>query len=118
MLFVAACGASPASSPASTRASSPKAASTAAVNACLVGKWTTTPLSGTTVQDGDTLTYGGGAGETFTIRADGEVTVDTSNAQPITMTAPTHVFTLSYTKTFADQNLMVDAATIRLTASS
>ena len=87
VLSIVACGAS--------SASPPSAASTPAVDTCLVGRWTTTALSGNTVQDGERLTFGGGAGETFTISADGGLTIETSNAEPIIMSAPTRTFTLT-----------------------
>lgn len=77
----------------------PRAASTPAVDKCLVGTWTTTPLSGNSVQDGEPITYSGGDGETFTITADGGLTIKTSNAAPIVMTAPTRTFTLTSTGT-------------------
>jgi len=87
ILSIVACGGS--------SASPPSAAPTPAVDTCLVGRWTTTALSGNTVQGGEPLTFGGGAGETFTITADGGLTVDTSKAEPITMSAPTRTFTLT-----------------------
>jgi len=80
-------------------ASPPTAASTRAVDKCLVGTWTTTPLSGSSVQDGELITYSGGEGETFTITASGAVTIKTSNAAPIIMSAPTRTFTLTTTGT-------------------
>jgi len=87
ILSIVACGAS--------SASPPRAAATPAVDRCLVGTWTTTPLSGSSVQDGEPITYSGGAGETFTIAADGVLTIKTSNAAPIIMSAPTRTFTLT-----------------------
>jgi hypothetical protein len=65
----------------------------------LVGTWTTTPLSGTSNQDGELITYSGGEGETFTITADGAVTINTSNAAPVVMSAPTRTFKLTTTGT-------------------
>jgi hypothetical protein len=91
LLFIVGCGAS--------SATPPKAASTAAVDKCLVGTWTTTPLSGSSVQDGEPITYSGGAGETLTITASGAVTIKTSHAAPIVMTAPNRTFTLTTTGT-------------------
>jgi len=64
-----------------------------------VGTWTTTPLSGSSVQDGEPITYSGGEGETFTIAANGDATIKTGNAAPIVMTAPTRTFTLTSTGT-------------------
>jgi hypothetical protein len=87
ILFVIACGA-PSASP-------PTPAPKAALDKCLVGRWTTTPLSGSSVQDGEPITYSGGDGETFTIAANGAVTIETTNAAPIVMTAPTRTFTLT-----------------------
>jgi hypothetical protein len=80
-------------------ASSASPASTPAVDRCLVGTWTTTPLSGSSVQDGELITYSGGQGETFTITASGAVTIKTSDAAPIIMSAPTRTFTLTTTGT-------------------
>ena len=87
MLYLIACGAS--------SASPPRAAPTPVVDRCLVGTWTTTPLSGNSVQDGEPITYSGGEGETLTITADGLLTIMTSNAAPIKMSAPTRTFTLT-----------------------
>ena len=91
ILSLLACGAS--------SASPPKAAATPVVDRCLVGTWTTTPLSGTSDQDGELITFSGGQGETFTIAANGAVTIKTDNAAPIVMTAPTRTFTLTATGT-------------------
>lgn len=90
ILFLVGCGGSSASPP-----------RPAAVDKCLVGTWTTTPLSGSSVQDGEPITYSGGEGETFTIAADGKLTINTRNAAPIVMTAPTRTFTLTTTGTGA-----------------
>ncbi len=87
ILSIVACGAS--------SASPPRAASTPTVDRCLVGRWTTTPLSGSSNQNGEPITYSGGAGRTFTITADGGVTIKTSNEAPIIMSAPTRTFTLT-----------------------
>jgi len=87
MVSLIACGASSASPP------------TPSVDRCLVGTWTTTPLSGSSVQNGEQITYSGGEGETFTITANGAMTIKTSNAAPVVMTAPTRTFTLTTTGT-------------------
>jgi hypothetical protein len=87
ILFLVACGASSGAPP------------TPAVDKCLVGTWTTTPLSGSSVQDGEPITYSGGEGETFTVTANGGVTIKASNAAPIVMSAPTRTFTLTATGT-------------------
>ena len=64
-----------------------------------MGTWTTKPLSGSSVQDGEQITYSGGEGETYTITANGELTIKTSNAAPVVMSAPTRTFTLTTTGT-------------------
>jgi len=90
-LCLVACGAS--------STSSPRTAPTPAVDKCLVGTWKTTPLSGSSVQDGEPITYSGGEGEIFTITANGAVTIKTNNAAPVVMSAPTRTFTLTTTGT-------------------
>jgi len=91
ILSLVACGTS--------SASPPRATPTPVVDKCLVGTWTTAPLSGSSNQDGEVITYSGGQGEVFTITANGAMTINTSNAAPVVMTAPTRTFTLTSTGT-------------------
>jgi hypothetical protein len=60
--------------------------SAATVDPCLVGTWTTDPLSGHSPADAE-ATFSGGAGEIFTIDAQGNVTIDTHAAQKIVFVA-------------------------------
>ncbi len=80
-LAVAACGGSSTSSPSAT--SSPGATSAAAVDPCLVGTWTAVAQNQNSPANDEQITYTGGAGEVFSIDANGEVTIDTQAAQKV-----------------------------------
>ena len=71
---LAACGGSSTASPSATAAA-------AVVDPCLVGTWTTVPLSKNSPANFEQIAYSGGAGEVFTIDAKGDVTIDTRAAQ-------------------------------------
>lgn len=80
---IASCGGS-ALSPAST--ASPTAlpsATAAALDACLVGTWTVVAQDQSSPANDEEITYSGGAGEVFTIDANGGVTIDTHAAQTV-----------------------------------
>jgi|GEM_PF-7041119 hypothetical protein len=88
-LAVAACGGS-ASSP--TAAASP-ATSAAPLDACLVGTWTAVGQTQNSPANDEDITYKGGAGEVFTIDANGAVTIDTHAAKPVVFVSAGETFT-------------------------
>jgi hypothetical protein len=94
---LAACGASSASLPSAT--SSPGATSAASVDPCLVGTWTTVAQNQNSPANDEQITYSGGAGEVFTIDANGEVTIDTQGAQPVVFVSAGETFTATVTGT-------------------
>ena len=69
----------------SPTASSP---SSSEVDPCLVGTWTTTPLTGNSPVDNE-VTFSGGAGEVYTIDAQGNVTIDTHAAEKVVFVSAT-----------------------------
>lgn len=87
-LAVAACGGS-ALSPAAT--ASP-AASATSLDPCLVGTWTVVGQTQNSPADDEQITFRGGAGEVFTIDAQGGVTIDTHAAQPLVLTSAGETF--------------------------
>jgi len=99
---VAACSGSSTSSPSATPSptataslsviSSPGATSAGAVDPCLVGTWTTVPLSENSPANDEQITYSGGAGEVFTIDPKGEVTIDTRAAQKVVFVSAGQTF--------------------------
>jgi hypothetical protein len=84
-LAVAACGASASPSPSATPA--------AAFDACLVGTWTVVGETQNSPANDENITYSGGAGEVFTIDAQGGVTIDTHAAQPVVFVSAGETFT-------------------------
>jgi hypothetical protein len=90
-LVLVACGGSSTSSPSATSA--------AAVDACLVGMWTTVALSENSPANDESITYSGGAGEVFTINAQGAVTIDTHAVRPIVFVSAGQRFTGTVTGT-------------------
>jgi hypothetical protein len=60
---------------------------TSSMDSCLIGKWTSSGITGSQVVNGVTVIPGGGAGEVFTFTAAGAMTVDDSTMQPLTFTA-------------------------------
>jgi hypothetical protein len=84
-VVLAACGGSSTSSFSATSA--------AAVDACLVGTWTTVALSENSPANDEQIAYSGGAGEVFTINARGAVTIDTHAVQPIVFVSAGQTFT-------------------------
>lgn len=74
-LAVAACAGSATPSPSATAAP--------AFDACLVGTWTTVGQNDSSPANDEHITYSGGAGEVFTIDAQGGLTIDTHAAQPV-----------------------------------
>lgn len=78
---VCSCGSTP-----STATASPTAAS--ALDACLVGIWKSTGVSGSIAISGAAVTLTGGAGEVVTIAAPGTIRTDDSGMAPLTGTAP------------------------------
>ncbi len=77
---VCSCGSSPG---AATATPSPTAA---VLDACLVGSWKSTDISGTITVSGAPITLTGGAGELLTITSAGTVRTDDSATTPLTGT--------------------------------
>ena len=90
-VLVAACGGS--------STSSPTASPAAAVDACLVGTWTTIALTENSPANDEDIAYSGGAGEVFTINARGAVTIDTHAAQQVVFVSSGETFTATVTGT-------------------
>jgi hypothetical protein len=90
-MAVAACGSSSTTSPSAI--SSPGATVAAAVDPCLVGTWTVVGQSQNSPADDEKITYSGGAGEVFTIDAQGGVTIDTHAAQTVVFVSAGETFT-------------------------
>jgi hypothetical protein len=88
-LAVAACGGSSAPSPSPTPSPS---ATLAAVDPCLVGTWTVIGQTQNSPANDENITYRGGAGEVFTIDAQGGVTIDTHAAQPVVFVSAGETF--------------------------
>ncbi|HJW22017.1 MAG TPA: hypothetical protein VJ506_06285 [Candidatus Limnocylindrales bacterium] len=84
----AACGGSTLSP---TATASP-ATSATAVDACLVGTWTVVAQNENSPANDEQIAYSGGAGEVFTIDAQGGVTIDTHAAQPLVLTSAGQTF--------------------------
>ena len=78
-IALAACGGS---SPAATTTPSP---TSAIFDACLVGTWTVVAQNQSSPANDENITYSRGAGEVFTIDAQGGVTIDTHAAQPLAL---------------------------------
>src|SRR5258708_8491509 len=78
---LAACGGSSTSSP--SAAPSPSGTPVPPFDACLVGTWTMVGQSQNSPADDEDITFSGGAGEVFTINAQGDVTIDTTAAAPV-----------------------------------
>jgi hypothetical protein len=79
--------------------SSPSTTSAAAVDACLVGTWTTVALSENSPANDELIAYSGGAGEVFTINAQGAVTIDTHAARQVVFVSAGQTFTATVTGT-------------------
>jgi hypothetical protein len=96
-LAVAACGgpASPSSSatPSSGATPSPSATLAAAFDPCLVGTWTVVAQNQNSPANDESIVYSGGAGEIFTIDAEGGVTIDTHAAQKVVFVSVGQTFT-------------------------
>jgi hypothetical protein len=71
---------SPSATPLPSATPSPSATSAAAVDPCLVGTWTVVAQNQSSPANDEQITYSHGAGEVFTIAADGGVTIDTHAA--------------------------------------
>jgi hypothetical protein len=84
-IALAACGGSAAASP------SPSPA--AGLDPCLVGTWTTIGETQNSPANDENITYKGGAGEIFTIDANGGITIDTHAAQPVVFESAGETFT-------------------------
>jgi hypothetical protein len=67
---------------------SPSPTAAAVLDACLVGTWTVVGQSQNSPANDEQLTYSGGAGEVFTIDAQGGLTIDTHAAQPVAFKDP------------------------------
>ncbi|HEY4227437.1 MAG TPA: hypothetical protein VGM49_03795 [Candidatus Limnocylindrales bacterium] len=78
---------------------SPSATSVAAVDPCLVGTWTTVALSENSPVNDESIAYSGGAGEVFTITAQGDMTIDTHAAQPVVFVSAGETFSATVTGT-------------------
>jgi hypothetical protein len=96
-VVLAACSGSSTSSPGST--SGPGATSAGAVDPCLVGTWTTIGLSENSPANDERIAYSGGAGEVFTISAQGAVTIDTHAARQVVFVSAGQTFTATVTGT-------------------
>jgi hypothetical protein len=83
-LGVAACGGSATPSPSPTLA--------AAVDPCLVGTWTTVAKNQNSPANDEQITYTGGAGEVFTIDAQGGVTINTRAAKKLVFVSAGQTF--------------------------
>ena len=83
-VLLAACGGS------SSSASSTQAP---AMDACLVGTWTTVAWSQNSPANDEDIAYSGGAGEVFTISATGAVTIDTHAVQMVVFVSAGQTFT-------------------------
>ena len=94
---LAACSGSSTSSPSATP--SPSVTSAAAVDPCLVGTWTTVAESQNSPANDEQITYSGGAGEVFTIDANGAVTIDTHAAQKVDFVSAGETFSATVTGT-------------------
>jgi hypothetical protein len=88
---LAACGGFSTTSPSAT--SSPNATSATAVDPCLVGAWTVAAQSQNSPANDEEIVYSGGAGEVFTIDAQGGVTIDTHAAKPVVFVSAGETFT-------------------------
>jgi len=84
VIAVAACGGSSTPSPSPTLA--------AAVDPCLVGTWTTVAENQNSPANDEQITYTGGAGEVFTIDAQGGVTIDTRAAKKLVFVSAGQTF--------------------------
>jgi hypothetical protein len=73
--------------------------SPAVFDSCLVGTWTTTPLTRDSPYDNDSATYSGGAGQVFTIDATGNVTIDTHAMEKVVFVVGNQTFTATYSGT-------------------
>ena len=90
-LAVAACG-GPAS-PSSSATPSPSATLAGAFDPCLVGTWTVVAQNQNSPANDESIVYSGGAGEIFTIDAEGGVTIDTHAAQKVVFVSVGQTFT-------------------------
>jgi hypothetical protein len=86
---VAACGGSAIPSSSAT----PSATPAPAVDACLVGTWTVVAQNQNSPANDEDIAYRGGAGEVFTIDAQGGVTIDTHAAQKVVFVSAGQTFT-------------------------
>jgi hypothetical protein len=82
---LAACGGSASPSPSATPA--------AAFDACLAGTWTVVGETQNSPANDESITYSGGAGEVFTIDAQGGLTIDTHAARPVVFVSAGETFT-------------------------
>lgn len=73
--------------------SSSPSATARTVDPCLVGTWTTLPLTQNSPADNESATFSGGAGEVFTIDDQGNVTIDTHAAQKTVFVVAGQTFT-------------------------
>lgn len=89
--LLAACGGSSTLSSAATPA--------AAVDSCLVGTWTTVALTENSPANDEDIAYSGGAGEVFTINAQGAVTIDTHAARQVVFVSAGETFTATFSGT-------------------
>jgi hypothetical protein len=86
-LALSACDDSPAARQA-TQTPAPVAAGPAAGDACLVGTWKSTGISGSFTIGSAVIKLAGGAGEVLTIDAGGHIHTDDTNSAPVGGTAP------------------------------
>jgi hypothetical protein len=74
-------------------ASSSPTATSAGVDPCLVGTWRVVAQSQNSPANDEEIAYSGGAGEVFTIDAQGGVTIDTHAAKPVVFVSAGETFT-------------------------
>ena len=90
VMAVAGCGGSSTMSPTAT--AGPTATLAAGVDPCLVGTWTTVGKNQNSPANDEQITYTGGAGEVFTIDAQGGVTIDTHAAKKLVFVSAGQTF--------------------------
>jgi hypothetical protein len=79
-LFLVACGGSASGATATVTTASP-------IDSCLIGTWTSTGITGSSVVNGMTVVAGGGAGQVVKFTRTGTMSVDDSQMKPVTLTS-------------------------------
>jgi len=97
VIAVAGCGGSSTTSPSAT--SAPSATLAAAIDTCLAGTWTTVAENQNSPANDEQITYTGGAGEVFTIDAQGGVTIHTHAAKKVVFKSAGETFSATVSGT-------------------